>query len=198
MAKVTGSRRGRRHATATAVATLTVLLAAGCSSNTSGITLETPSTPSLPSATPPVPPATLVRPSLIVERQRVLAQYLQYTDVIVDAQNLPADKRPAVLRRVVVDPLYTTALRALADRDARGQIPYGKATRSPKVESVKGDAATVRDCIDGSSSGLMNKATGEKLTVGTKRAVYIATIRRGSDDIWRTATYVLQPAKVTC
>lgn len=141
MARPLGSCRARRRATATAVATMTVLLAAGCSSNANGITLETP--PALPSPTTAGPvhaspsPNSVRSPTPTKEQEQVLAQYRRFTDAIIDVQKVPAEQRPAALRMVTTDPLYTAAIKAFAEQDKKGLVPYGKSTRSPVVQSVR-------------------------------------------------------------
>lgn len=196
---------------ALAAALLAGALLSGCgSSDASGLDLQTPApentgtngdvnapgaseapTPSVtptPSATTsptPIAPAT--------EEQKVLAAYSAYYDALGPISALPAAERPAALAKLSVDPLYSAAVKELAARDAAGKIVYGQLVVKPVVAVLQGDNAALEDCQDASQFGLMNRATGEKLTVGVKEFKQLSQMKRGADGVWRISAVERTP-----
>lgn len=181
------------------------LLLAGCGGQASGLDLQTPAPEVSRSAAPVAEPATPM-PSLAASttppattasaqtpQQQVIAGYEAYYDLFRSLNEMPAAQRPAALASVAVDPLYSAVLKELDSRDAAGKVTYGRTETHPEVALLQGDSAAIRDCQNTSTSGLMNKATGEKLTVGVPAYLRLSEMKRGSDGIWRITTINAYP-----
>lgn len=180
-----------------------ILLLPGCADKTNGLDLQTPSpevsrssvpveakpTPSV-SATPSTSPTATASPTTPPQTGagQVLAGYAAYWEALRPLAALPANQRPAALKAVAVDPLYSAVLQEYTARDAAGKIAYGQTIRHPEVSLLQGDSAAIRDCQDTSRSGLMNKATGEKLTVGVPAYLRLSVMQRSADGAWRLVT----------
>lgn len=177
------------------------LLLAGCGGQANGLDLQTPApqvsrsaapvaeraTPTPTTAPPTTPPATTVPPAQ-TEEQKVLAAYTAYYDALQPISAMSAADRPAALAKLTVDPLYSTALKELAARDAADKIVYGKLVVHPRVALLRNDNAALEDCQDASKFGLMNRTTGEKLTVGVAEFKQLTEVKRGQDGVWRLST----------
>lgn len=189
------------------------LLLAACGGKADGLDLATPapevSRSAAPVAQSPTPVPTPVSPTPTpttplastapadTEKQKVLADYAAYYRALRPLAEKPAQERPAALAAVAVDPLYSTILTEYANRDRAGKIAYGETILHPEVALLGAADAAIRDCQDSSHTGLMNKATGEKLTVGVPAFLRLSQMKRGTDGTWRVTTVDAYP-KATC
>ena len=179
-------------------------LLTGCSnSSANGLDLQTPAPEktgttgavSSPSAattrSPSVAPTPVPKP--LTEKQKVLAGYEAFWESFGPLGQMSAAERPAALRAVAVEPLIAATLKELARRDAANQVSYGRTGTRPEVSLLQGASAAVRDCQNTSASGLMDKTTGKKLTVGVPAYLRLSEMKRGTDGVWRITTINAYP-----
>ncbi len=168
-------------------ATAVTAVLSGCSSN--GI--ATSAGPSGDSSSPP-PSSTAsiaATPGATSERAALLQQYDAFWRALTPAStSLPAD-RTRLLSRVAIDPELQSLLSGIARERARGRAFYGVDVPRPKIEqlSTAQSLAVVDDCQDSSGSGVIDLATHQKLTKGTRRNHVVVTLNRGADGVWRVA-----------
>lgn len=144
-----------------------------------------------PTASTVKTPRTVVAPADAV----VTARYLEFNKVVnesgatsnADDPRLPAFATGAVLK----------TLRAkLAVRRQAGSHLYGSAVPHVQNVDVSGTSAIVRDCLDNSQTGLMDKA-GRKLSVGRARQATMATLVRESG-VWKVGAISTIAGGGTC
>jgi hypothetical protein len=127
-----------------------------------------------------------VSPTGTVEEQ-ILGQYRRFwTEALPAAQAASDDRgRSQILAPVAMEPALTLLIRGMAKLDREGQRAYGHDV--PLRESVErqGSTALVTGCLDSSRTGVADRATGERLTVGVPTNPVLVTLKRGADGLWR-------------
>lgn len=203
-----------RHRTVTPALVGAAMLLAGCAGNASGagLDLRTPSSAATPgtvtapvtiSPSPVAPTATAstapkASPTAAMSaEQQVLAQYRSFFASIRPIWLAPAATRKAKLAELAMDPQLRTLLKGMAAADRAGEVPYGDVSIKPKVVRLQAALATIEDCQDTSRNGRMKKATGRKVTIGRKGEPVLATMKRGTDDVWRVSSVDYQQG-LTC
>ena len=93
-----------------------------------------------------------------------------------------------MLAPYAIDPELKSLLRGMATADRKGQAFYGEDKPRPRLlrMSAQKGVAVVDDCQDSSHSGLANRKTGQRLTVGVKRNHVVVTMHF-TDGLWRVA-----------
>ena len=93
-----------------------------------------------------------------------------------------------MLAPYAVDPELKSLLRGMATADRKGQVFYGEDKPRPRLlrMSTQQSAAVVDDCQDSSHSGLADRKTGQRLTVGVTRNHVVVTMHL-TDAVWRVA-----------
>lgn len=168
----------RRLVTSLLVGSLSLLLIGGCSDDANGS--------AAPTSTPSAMPSPTAR--TIDEQAALLAQYRKFWASLTSISQLPARERPSRLGELAVDPALKSLLAGMAAADAKGQVFYGAALPDPTVR-INPDSTTalIRDCQDGRSAGLANRATGDRITVGVARNHVSVTMKRQPGGIWKVA-----------
>lgn len=131
------------------------------------------------------------------DQAAILTQYRAFFAALTPASLLAEGPRSELLGGLAVDPLLTRVLGGMATSTSQGEVSYGEILVYPKLQSVHGDTAALTDCQDGSRSGRMKAATGEKTTVGSDHDFADVTLKRGADGVWRLAT-VAYRAEASC
>ena len=144
------------------------------------------SSPVASSSPSPTPPPTV--------EQQVLAQYAAFWPAQTKASLADEADREAVLAPYTADPELRSLLDGIAAQRRLGKVFYGADIPRPAIEMLSEDRgiAVVRDCADSSQTGLMDAATGEKLTRGVERNPVVTTMHRGADGVWRV-TFLTHP-----
>lgn len=184
--------KGQRRAWPGIAVGLAIMLAAtGCRSS-GKVHVDQPGTAS-PSASAIASPTPTATPSPTVEQQ-VLAQYRAFWPAQTRASLADEADREAVLSPNTADPELRSLLEGITAQRRLGHVFYGADTPRPEIEmlSVDRGTAVVRDCADSSQTGLMDAATGEKLTKGVERNPVVTTMHRGDDGVWRV-TFLTHP-----
>lgn len=172
----------RMRLVATVAVALLLALFVGACSDADGVMRETPS----PGITPP--PTTTASPTPTTEEQRILAQYRAFWQIQTPASEAPAGQRKAMLEPYATDPALSRVVRGMRASDNVGQVGYGEVIPHPRIKSIEGAVAFLRDCQDGSKAGRKERDTGRIVTRGTARDLAEVTLRHGPDGAWRVAT----------
>ena len=132
---------------------------------------------------------TSVNPSPTPDEQGLLlAQYRKFWSSLTPVSRMPAAERQAVLAEVAVDPALKSLLHGMSQGDAKGQVFYGADVPRPTVRINPDDTtALVDDCQDSSHAGLIDKASGKRLTVGVARNHVSVTMKKQPDDLWKVS-----------
>jgi hypothetical protein len=174
----------RPTAAAGAVTLLLVLPIAGCTT-ADGVIRETPSPGTTTTTTPSLSSAS---PTPTTEEQRILAQYKGFWKIEASVAHAPVAEREAMLQSYATDPLLSRVLRGMRASDNLGQMAYGQVIPRPNITKIERGNASIRDCQDASNAGRKERDTGRIVTRGTSRDLAVATLKRGSDGVWRVAT----------
>lgn len=166
---------------------LTALLA-GCSTDGSIATNKGPS---------PTTASPSTSPTGVDEQQAILEPYRKFWASLTPVSSMPAAERRAALTPFTVDPELKSLLAGMARTDARKQVFYGAdVPRASKASiSPDGSRAVVDDCQDSSQAGNAERATGKRLTYGSKRNHVVTTMLRVAGT-WKV--YFVSYSKTTC
>ena len=179
---------------------LCVMTVCGCTSGSSGVKTQDPTTTSASgtsrttsdSATRTAPSTTATKPRPPTEaatRNAVAAAWSRFysTYLRVETPTVPASHRPALVGAVAVNPVYGQVLSEAADFSKVGVSTYGTVTHHPYwPEPVAGKSTVVMgDCMDQSHYGSKSIKTGQKRTVGVARDNTRSTLVLGADGVWR-------------
>jgi hypothetical protein len=132
---------------------------------------------------------TSVSPSPTPDEQALLlAQYRKFWSSLTPVSRLPASARQAVLADLAVDPALKSVLHGMNEADAKHQVLYGANVPRPVVR-INPDATTalVDDCQDSSRAGVMDKATGKRVTVGVPRNHVSVTMKKSTGALWKVS-----------
>jgi hypothetical protein len=141
--------------------------------------------------TPPsASPSVSVSPTIgLSDDEAIKAQYRRFwTETLPKAYAATgAGNRRKILEPAAVDPALTRLLENMASQDADSKRAYG--ADIPLRESVErmNDLSLVRGCLDSSQSGLIDGASGRKISRGPARNPVLVNLRRGRDNIWRVS-----------
>jgi hypothetical protein len=189
--RTTGHRRRQRPWRGVVMCLAIGLAVTGCRSSDQ-VHVDQPGTAS-PSGSATASTTPTPTPTPTVEQQ-VLAQYRAFWPAQTTASLADEASREAVLSPYTADPELRSLLDGIAAQRRSGHVFYGADIPRPEVEmlSVDRGTAVVRDCADSSQTGLMDAATGEKLTKGVERNPVVTTMHRGDDGVWRV-TFLTHP-----
>ena len=139
---------------------------------------------------PPVPTTATVTPSASptgTAEEQILAQYRRFwTETLPAAQAASGDReRTRILAPVVMEPALRLLIGGMAKLDRQGQQAYGQDVPIREVVERQGGTALVTGCLDSSQTGVADRATGERLTVGVPTNPVLVTLKRGDDAVWR-------------
>ena len=174
-----GCHRGWRTAHASLIAVLLGLSLAACSEANGNQTSRPATTDTVQPSTPstPTPSATSQRVSERVVTQR----YVEFQRVVaeVGAVSTPNDAR---LAEYATGAVLENLRGKLAVRRQAGTRLYGAPVPHVQSVSIAGRRATVRDCLDNSATGLIDRA-GNKLSVGREQQQTKATLVLSGRDL---------------
>jgi hypothetical protein len=119
------------------------------------------------------------------ETVAVLERYSAFWRVLPRASGSPPVVRQRLLAEYLVEPELSRALEAMAAQDAVGRIVYGTSRPRATVRRIVGGIADVVDCQNSSGSGVRDRTSGERVTVGTDHNPVLTRMARGADDKWR-------------
>lgn len=194
VARMPPARRRLRLGVASVV--LAGLVVAGCSgdddkpSSAPSTTTATPAeeTTSTTSSAPTTITTVVGTPD---ENQAIIAAYRSFWDAYIAAANPMNPEHPALAERAVGEELDTVRRTILARKSA-GEIFQGTMDLAPKVTSVLGDRATVRDCHD-DNLVVLDAATGtvKEPDDPVRKLVSVALVR-GDGGVWKVSTIKLE------
>lgn len=177
------------------------LMLAGCGAS-NGVDAQGPVppasslTPAPTTASPSASPAGSAAPSTTAspstpagdEKSAILAQYRAFYESLEPLSKTEYNARYEAMKKLAVDPELTQVMGAIATAQHFGEAYYGTPVLRPKIESLKGDTASILDCQDTSVNGRKKVATGEIVTAGRKNSYAQVTMKRGADGLWRVST----------
>jgi hypothetical protein len=171
---------GYRAARASIAALGLGVVLSGCSDDP-GIRTAVPTTGDSPATSATASPAEADEAA--VERL-VTERYLEFQQVVAEsgAASDPDDPR---LVEYATGAVLDNLLGKLAVRKQAGTRLYGAPVPDVQSVTVTGDDATVKDCLDNSSTGLED-AAGNKLSVGRDRQETTATLML-VDGTWKVS-----------
>ena len=186
-----GHVRCRRIRRVIVIGCLTAAAITSCSSSAK-VRVDQPGTGS-PSGSPTASGIPSPTPSLTVDQQ-ILGQYGGFWKVQTKASLAEEADREAILAPFTIDPELHSLLDGIAAQRRLGRVFYGADIPRPAIEMLSTDRgiAVVRDCADSTQTGLMDAATGQKLTTGVERNPVVTTMHRGDDGSWRV-TFLTHP-----
>jgi hypothetical protein len=175
--------RTSRGRTAGLIAVAVVILLPGCDQSAQHAQPAPISDTTTRSASPPsTPPPTSANQRLAVE-----AAYRKFWAVSWDVDKQPPSRWRPVLASVSVDPELTRLYAGTKAQQQAGIRLYGHVEPHPSVRQVTGDSASIVDCQDASHAGQADARTGRPKTVGVARSPVEASLRRGTDGVWRVS-----------
>lgn len=124
-------------------------------------------------------------PSTMTEEDAVAASYTKFVTMLDRADSLPAESRKWELATVMVDPQLSRVLRRIEDMKSQHIATYGQVTVRIKSVQLTESGATVFDCQDSSSAGILNSVTGKKINRGVREGNIKALLVKGADGQWR-------------
>ena len=183
-----GARRVRPLRNSVLVGCGLALILSGCSDGEPGAAQPTSTATAASPSTSPTPAD---------EQQLILAQYRKFWASLTAVSRMPVDQRRAVLSEFTVDPELKSLLAGMAATDRKGQVFYGADVTRATTASVSADGtrAVVDDCLDSSSSGNQDRATGKKITVGVARNHVVVTMANAGG---RWQVYFVSYPKTPC
>jgi hypothetical protein len=119
------------------------------------------------------------------ETGRVLAHYRAFWPTLARASTTSPEVRRRMLDGYLAEPELSRSLEAMAAQDALGRQIYGVDRPRATVRAVTGSRAEVVDCQNSTGSGVLERGSGERLTVGVGHNPLIARLRRAPDGRWR-------------
>lgn len=143
-------------------------------------------------ATPPASPTgspPLAAPSAraTTVEDAIVEAYTAYWPASTRAVTLPREEARRLLSQYETDDQVEGELKGIARYQEMDREGWGEVVVHVKKVTVKGDTATVLDCMDASRTGEADSRT-HKLIPGTLSTPYFsveATMRRGADGRWR-------------
>ncbi|MBD3147062.1 hypothetical protein [Microbispora bryophytorum] len=117
----------------------------------------------------------------------VVEAYTAYWPASTRAVTLPREEARRLLSQYETDDQVEGELKGIARYQEMDREGWGEVVVHVKKVTVKGDTATVLDCMDASRTGEADSRT-HKLIPGTLSTPYFsveATMRRGADGRWR-------------
>lgn len=188
-----------------AAVALCVVTVCGCTSGSSGVKTQDPTVttttsasasdtgpPTSDSGTPTTPSTTSTKPrppSEAATRRAVAAAWARFYSIYgqVETPAVPAAKRPALVAKVAVNPVYDQVLTEAANFSKVGVSAFGYEIHHPYWPTAVAGKSTVvmGDCMDSSHAGSKLIKTGLKRTVGVKIDNTRATLVYGADHVWR-------------
>ena len=141
-------------------------------------------------STPPTSPTTLdPEAQEIADRAAVEAAWNRFWDAALSVVRTPDSQRDALMSSVAVDPIRSEILTEARDAETQGLDRYGTITSHPYWnQSIDGGmTAVIEDCQDSSQSGMLDKSSNEKKTVGVSRNNTRGSLEKGPDGIWRVS-----------
>jgi hypothetical protein len=169
--------------TSTASAEDTTPVTTSSSANTSSSTSSTTSTTATTSTTETVPaeasalplPADnstvdALNPEEVTDRAAIESAWRKVWDLLARINEIPAADRPAQVDALMIDPIRSQLIDSAAKADTQNTTSYGSITLHPYwYRAVDGQPyAVIGDCRDTSGFGSIDRATGQKLSVGVK------------------------------
>jgi hypothetical protein len=135
------------------------------------------------SATTTTRPSTTTTSEPSATEQAVLRDYRAYWDAYLAASN-PMNPENPVLAEHATGPALEKLQRAFLAFKSAGKIIRGTLDLAPRVVSIDGETATVRDCY-GDGTGVYDAATGKREdTASGKRHLATATLHL-ENGIWK-------------
>jgi hypothetical protein len=130
--------------------------------------------------------------------EQILAQYRRFwTETYPSVFASSAQRRLAILRPVVAEPLLAELLRIAGTLDRRYQGSTGSPRPLRQVVSRKGGEAVVFGCLDMSHVVVIDRRSGAELDRGQRDDVTYTYYSRGTDGVWR-AYALSEPAGAKC
>lgn len=124
-------------------------------------------------------------PATSTEIERLVTQrYLDFQRVVA-ASGAESNADDPRLAEYATGAVLESLRGKLAVRQQAGTRLYGSPVPHVKSVKVTGDKAAVLDCLDNSTTGLVDRS-GKKLSVGRERQETTATLVR-TDDIWKVS-----------
>ncbi len=160
-----------------AVAAALALAGAACSPDADGPSTGTSSTSAMTGSS--------TTSTLAADDAEVLAAYRAFWDAYLAAADPMDPEHPALAQHATGKQLETLQKAFLASR-AGGEVIRGTLDLAPRVLSVTGDRAAVRDCyLD--NSGVYDAATGSRKDTasGTRHLVTASLVREGG--VWKVS-----------
>ncbi|MFI7033564.1 hypothetical protein OHB01_26090 [Microbispora hainanensis] len=117
----------------------------------------------------------------------IVEAYTAYWPASTRAVTLPREEARRLLSQYETDDQVEGELKGIARYQEMDREGWGEVVVHVKKVTVKGDTATVLDCMDASRTGEADSRT-HKLIPGTLSTPYFsveATMRRGADGRWR-------------
>lgn len=194
-------RQATRTLTALTVAAALTATLAGCNSSADAKPPETIGTCTECTTAPtPTPTSATMDAAAQEKADRAAAEVVwrKYLVVLQTIETMPAANVDAVTNAVAVDPSLSGLRNENTQFRAQHKAGYGVIGSSiswPQAIDGK-DVAVLKDCADGSQAGILDTATGNKLTAGTVNTPFQGTLHRTPDG-WRVATNELLQG-VTC
>lgn len=155
---------------------IAVLAASGCGSSSSNrVTLPAKVAPSASST------------ATTVAQAAVVAAYTTFWSLDGTAERSSAVRAEQMLAPYVAQPYLGHLLAQMGPYRQRHEEAWGHVIPHITQVTVMGDQALVRDCQDQSHAALANTQTGRVIphTTGSSRTSYVASLKRGSDGLWR-------------
>lgn len=124
-------------------------------------------------------------------RMNVLAAYRQFWDIFLEvgAMTGPFDKDIVIakLRQRTTGREYDALFKQFQADRLNGIVTRGSLDLAPRVATLAGQTATVKDCYD-DKTGAYKASTGERLdTDDPDRFLVTATLQLDPDGIWRVS-----------
>ena len=147
---------------------------AACS-DANGIQTTPPTSADSPAVSAAPTPSAVVTTEAATERL-VTERYVEFQRVVAEA-GATSDADDPRLSEYATGAVLENLRGKLAVRRQSGTRLYGAPVSHVQSVSVAGDRATIRDCLDNSATGLVDRS-GKKLSVGRARQETTATLTR--------------------
>lgn len=121
------------------------------------------------------------------ERDAVIAAYEEFWVRLRYVEDKPLKEWQSYLGAVAVDPQLRISLQATRFQKMNGISLYGEVAHRITDVDIDDDTATVEDCQDASETGQANAETGDRETVGVRRAPTRARMERSDTGEWKVA-----------
>lgn len=111
--------------------------------------------------------------------------YTKFVAMLDRADSLPAETRKRDLATVMVDPQLSRVLRRVEEMKRQHIATYGQVAVRIKSVHLTVSGATVFDCQDSGTAGILNSVTGKKINRGVREGNIKALLVKGADGQWR-------------